>query len=82
MKNRKHTYGIGLIFMSCILSINPYTLFYIIPIFLVGIALLWSSEIHVQSKLTFTVIPFLLVLIFYLGLIYQIDFFIADSRTV
>lgn len=49
--------GFTIIVISFILALNPYLLIFIAPIFLIGVAIVWTSEKSTRTKLIWTFIP-------------------------
>jgi hypothetical protein len=64
--------GFIIILISFILALNPYLLIFIAPIFLIGVAIIWTSEKSTRTKLIWTFIPIVIwypsmMMFFWLG---------------
>lgn len=65
--DRRHVYGLVVLIISCILSINPYFLLLTLPMCGVGITLICSSRLPAGAKAVLCVLPFLLPISVYLA---------------
>ena len=53
--------GIGIIILTFVLSsISPYVIIFTIPVFIIGVTLLWFSKKRVLTKILWTILPILL----------------------
>jgi hypothetical protein len=64
-KSSKQTWGIWLGLGGGLLCTNPYFILFAFPITLVGIGLIWASELDIKAKLAFSALPWLLPVAFY-----------------
>ena len=61
MKNKKYIFGLILIIITFLLSTTIYYAIFTIPFFLIGVALVWSSETKKTNKILWTIVPLLLI---------------------
>ncbi|MFN8437002.1 MAG: hypothetical protein U0V72_05120 [Cytophagales bacterium] len=53
----KSKIGFTIIIISFILALNPYFLIFTVPLFLIGVVIVWISEKRTRIKLFWTIIP-------------------------
>ena len=69
VSNRKHVVGLTCLVLACLLSFVPYFLIFTIPLFLIGVALVYLSTIDTPSKIAVCLLFALPPSIFYFVLI-------------
>ena len=60
MRDKKYIIGLTIIVLTFLVSLNPYLLIFTIPIFLIGVGLLWFSKTKILKKILWTVLPLIL----------------------
>jgi len=69
-KSSRHVWGIWLALVGGLLCINPYFVLFAFPIALTGTGLIWASGLDVKWKIVFSLLPWLLPIVFYSLIIY------------
>ena len=59
MKDKKYIIGLTIIILTFFVSLNPYLLIFTVPVFLIGVGLLWFSKTKILTKTLWTVLPLL-----------------------
>jgi len=62
--------GITIIILSFVVSLNPYTLIFVTPVFLIGCLILWLSKSSIKKKVILTIAPIILWYPGFLGFMY------------
>lgn len=62
--------GITVIIVTFLVSLNPYTLVFVLPVFIFGCAILWLGKSSKPKKILFTIVPILLWYPGFLGFMY------------
>ena len=57
MKDKKQIIGLTIIILTFLVSLNPYLLIFTVPVFLIGVGLLWFSKTKILKKTLWTVLP-------------------------
>jgi hypothetical protein len=60
LKDKKYIIGLTIIILTFLFSINPYLLIFTVPVFLIGVGLLWFSKTKILNKTLWTVLPVIL----------------------
>jgi len=59
LKDKKYIIGLTIIILTFFVSLNPYLLIFTVPVFLIGVGLLWFSKTKILTKTLWTVLPLL-----------------------
>ncbi|MEB2781483.1 hypothetical protein U3A58_13865 [Algoriphagus sp. C2-6-M1] len=57
MKDKKYIIGLTIIILTFLVSLNPYLLIFTVPVYLIGVGLIWLSKTKVLQKTLWTVLP-------------------------
>jgi energy-coupling factor transporter transmembrane protein EcfT len=60
LKDKKYIFGLTIITLTFLVSLNPYFLIFTVPVFLIGVGLLWFSKAKILQKTLWTVLPVIL----------------------
>lgn len=70
--------GIALIIVTFLVSLNPYTLLFVLPVFIFGCVILWWGKSSLPKKILFTIAPLLLWYPGFLGFMY-LNFYLGPK---
>ncbi|WP_164489964.1 DUF6843 domain-containing protein [Runella sp. SP2] len=59
MKDKKYIFGLTIIILTFLVSLNPYLLIFTVPAFIIGVGILWFSKTKILAKTLWTVLPLL-----------------------
>jgi hypothetical protein len=57
VKDKKYIIGLTIIVLTFLISLNVYFAIYSIPVFIIGVIILWTSKKKIITKILFTIIP-------------------------
>ena len=60
MRDKKFLIGQIVITLTFLVSLNPYLLIFTVPVFLIGVGLLWLSKTKIFNKTLWTILPIIL----------------------
>jgi len=60
LKDKRFLVALIIISLAFLAALNPYWILFSVPVFLVGISILWLSKRSKKTKLTWTLLPIIL----------------------